>query len=211
MGASRVIVVGIAGGIASGKSAVADAFAQFGARIIDGDRIGHQVLLDPAVIAAAVQRWGNEVLDENGSLRRRAIAARVFGDSAASAEELAFWEGVVHPKIGQEMQTQIDQFRAGGQVSVVILDAAVMFKSGWHRHCDHLVFVDVPETLRRERARSRGWSDAEFALRERIQTPIEIKRQLSDFVIDNSGSFDQTYEQVRTLWSLLSSGNPPST
>lgn len=205
-----MIVVGIAGGIASGKSTVAQIFTRFGAKVIDGDQIGHEVLRQKDVIDAAVSRWGMEVIDEDGGVRRGAIARHVFGKSTAADRELAYWEGVMHPRIDEEIRKRIEAHRTSGQVPAVILDAAVMFKTGWHRQCNYLVFVDLPENLRRQRARERGWSDAEFENRERIQTPVEVKRQLADFVIDNSGTFDQTYEQVRAVWSLLSPGDDRS-
>ncbi len=204
-----MIVLGIAGGIASGKSHVAKMFESLGASVLDGDAIGHEVMVEPEVIEQAKRRWGSHILGVSGALDRKAIAAHVFGADAKAVHELEFWESVVHPLIAARLQAKLEEIRNSGRTKVAVLDAAVMFKSGWHRHCDRIVFIEVPEETRRQRARQRGWTDAQFTAREGAQTSVDEKRRIADFVIDNSGTFDQTYEQVRTLWSTLSLGNSP--
>ena len=86
-----------------------------------------------------------------------------------------------------------------------MLDAAVMMKAGWEKECDFLVFVDAPASLRLSRALQRGWKAEQFAARESSQISLAEKRAVSDFVIDNSGDLEQTYDQVVKVWHNLSS------
>lgn len=198
----KLKIVGIVGGVASGKSAVAAQFAKLGAHVIDGDKLGHEVLRQPQVVAAARQRWGTAAIAAAGNLDRRFIAGQVFRQTAAGREELAFWEGVVHPGITMALDRQLADLP---EESIVILDAAVMFKAGWDQRCDHIVFVDVPRAQRIERAvEQRGWTEEQFEQREAAQLPVADKRRLASTVIDNSGSLDQTYVQVVGFWQSLS-------
>jgi len=199
-----MIIIGIAGGVASGKSVVATHLAGLGAHLFDADAIGHSVLREPATVEAARARWGTDVLDESGEIRRSAIAALVFGDSPEAIAELEFWEKCTHPRISERVRSKMDRLRASGACRVVILDAPVMFKAGWDAMCDSILFVDTPWELRWERARKRGWTQKQFKDRESSQYSIEEKRRRSSFVIDNSGTLDETYIQVARFWNSLS-------
>ena len=200
----RMPVIGLLGGVASGKSAVARCFQRLGCAVLDGDTLGHQVLGETTVIDAAVARWGPQVISA-GELDRRQIARRVFGTDPAAATELAYWESITHPRIGKLLATEITRLRRAEQCAGIVLDAAVMIKAGWQKECDFLVFVDAPREIRLSRALQRGWTEEQFAAREASQTPLEEKRALTDFVIDNSADLDQTYEQVVKVWHNLSS------
>ena len=89
--------------------------------------------------------------------------------------------------------------------TVVILDAALLFEAGWDRHCDAVIFLEVPSEIRRKRAQSRGWTLDEFAAREAVQMSIDEKRQKADFVIDNSVALEETYRRVNNIWIRFSS------
>jgi dephospho-CoA kinase len=195
-------MIGIVGGVASGKSAVAAQFAKLGAYVIDGDKLGHEVLQQPEVMVAARQRWGTAAIAADGNLDRHYIAARVFQPTDAGREELAFWEGVMHPRITKALDRQLADLP---EETIVILDAAVMFKAAWDQRCDHIVFVDVSRAQRMERAvQHRGWTAEQFEQREAAQLPVADKRHQATTVIDNSGSLDQTYMQVVVFWQSLS-------
>ncbi len=204
-----MLIIGIAGGVACGKSTVTNALADLGAAVIDADAVGHEVLQDPAVLAAAVDRWGEAVLAKDGTIAQQEVAQRVFGSDPRSRAELEFWENCTHPRIAGRLSERIEQFRhRTSPPPAVVLDAAVMFKAGWDRFCDRIVYVDAPRAIRRARALSRGWTAAQFAARERSQVSVQEKRRQSDFVVDNSGTLDQTYEQVLCLWHSLSGDQP---
>ncbi len=203
-----MVTIGIVGGIASGKSAVAAQFASLGAVLIDADKVGHEVLSDPEVVAAARHRWGEEVANQHGAIIRSAVAERIFGVSQkgeSGQSELDFWNSVTHPRIAEIMLHRIAQLRqASPPVKGVILDAALMFEAGWDQACDAVIFLDVPRAVRIERALARGWTAEQFAQREAAQIAVEEKRRKADYVIDNSQSLDETYRRVKQLWMRLS-------
>lgn len=196
-------IVGILGGVASGKSLVAEQFRHLGARVLDADQVAHEVLREPEVIQAARQRWGDAVIAEDGHVIRSEIAKIVFAPPPGGPKELAFLEQLTHPRIGLRLQQRFEELSREGDVEAVILDAAVMLKSGWDRFCDHILFIEVPRDIRLQRARERGWSEAEFAARESSQETLETKRSAADLVIDNSGSVESTRQQVESFWRSL--------
>lgn len=197
-----MITIGIAGGVASGKSVVADQLRELGAFVVDGDRLGHQVLLQPEVISAAKARWGESVIGTDGQIDRAAVARLVFGDNESSAKELEYWESCTHPRITELLKQHLSE---QDDDSVLVLDAPVMFKAGWDKLCDQLIFVDCPCDQRMERALKRkNWNKEQFEKREGSQLSIDEKRRRASFVIDNSGSLEQTYEQVLSFWNSLS-------
>ena len=196
-------IIGILGGVASGKSQVAEQFRLLGAKVLDADQVGHEVLREPEVIQAVRERWGDTVLTENGQVDRSKVAKIVFAAPPTGPQELAFLEQLTHPRIGNRLQAEFVRMRQSRDIEAVILDAPVMLKSGWDRYCHYILFIDVPRNLRLERARKRGWSDANFAAREAAQESLEVKRAAASHVIDNSGSIDETRQQVKSFWQSL--------
>lgn len=197
-----MLVLGVAGGVASGKSAVSRELARLGAVVLDADEIGRQVLEEPAVREAIRDAWGDEVFTPEGKVDRKALAGRVFAPGHEGARQLARLEEITHPRIGARLNEEIDRIAASGAPAVV-LDAAVMFKAGWHRLCNRIVFVDAPRALRLARAVERGWTEEHFDAREAAQTPVEVKRGLADTIIDNSGELAHTIDQVEQFWRSL--------
>lgn len=185
--------------MASGKSLVTDCFGHFGAAVIDADRAGHEVLQQPEVQTAIVARWGADLLHQ-GAIDRSRLARIVFDDDPRAARELEYLEQLTHPAIGRRIEQQLQEYCRQG-VPAVVLDAPVMFKAGWDRLCDQIVFVDAPRAVRLERARQRGWSADELDRRESRQAPLELKRSRATAVIDNSQSKSQTYQQAVQLWT----------
>lgn len=196
-------IVGLLGGIASGKSFVADAFVRRGARLLDADKAGHAVLLEPEIEAAARKRWGDAIFGENGHIHRPALGRIVFAPPPYGPVELAYLESLVHPRIGIRLREQLSEIADEGVTQLVVLDAPVMLKAGWNRLCTALVYVDASQETRRERALRRGWTDEEFMRRESAQEPLDFKRKLADFVIDNSGPPSAVEAQIDRLWPQL--------
>ena len=190
-------VIGILGGVASGKSLVAQQMEQLGAAVIQADQLGHEVLAESDVRAALQQRWGDHILDAQGFIDRKAVAERVFGEGCE--QELRFLEEVTHPRISRQMRQRLEELEAAGR-PVAVLDAALLLKAGWHTFCDFIVFVDVPLAERLQRARARGWQDGELLAREAAQESVDEKRAHADWVIDNSGSPEHTFTQVNAIW-----------
>jgi dephospho-CoA kinase len=189
-------VVGLLGGIGSGKSRVAAAFARHGARVIDADRLGHDALHDADVRRRIVERWGAGLLDEKGEIVRRRLGQIVFADDA----ERRALEAIVHPWIGRRVLEEVAAAQADADARFVLLDAAIMLEAGWNGACDKLVFVDTPRPQRLERvAQQRGWSAAEVEARERAQLPLTEKAARADHVLDNSGTTEAMERQVADL------------
>jgi dephospho-CoA kinase len=193
------LVVGLIGGIGSGKSQVADAFARRSARVISGDALAHEALRQPAIRERIAARWGREMLDERGEVARRKLAVVVFADPA----ERKALEEIVHPWIERRLREEIAAAAADPRVKLVVFDAAIMLEAGWDNVCDRLVYVDAPRELRLKRvAGQRGWTEQETAARERAQLPLTEKAARADHALDNSGSLDHLGRQVDDLLQL---------
>ncbi len=197
-----MLVIGVVGGIASGKSFVAEQFCRLGAEAIDADRIGHEVLEDPEVIEAIRDRWGEQVIAPEGRVDRNAVANIVFAPPPEGPEQLTFLEHLTHPLIGQRMRRRVAEMADRG-VQVAIVDAAMLFEANWDRYCDKIVFVEASHTQRLNRACQRGWSRAEFSAREAAQENLDEKRKRADWIIDNNGSPEHTLAQVQRFWQTL--------
>jgi dephospho-CoA kinase len=193
------LVVGLIGGIGSGKSQVAAAFARHGARVIAGDQLAHAALRDPGVLARVAARWGEGILDGQGEIDRRRLAGIVFADSA----ELKALEAITHPWIRQRIRADMEAARADARVPLVVLDAAIMLEAGWNDVCDRLIYIDAPRETRLERvAQQRGWTEKEVAAREQAQLPLTEKVVRADHVLDNSASLEHLNRQVNDLLHL---------
>jgi len=197
------LVIGIMGGVASGKSSVAEYLKQLGAVVLDGDRIGHRVLTQPEVETALRQRFGGQVFGRDGHVDRAALAKIVFAPAPGGPEQLAFLEQLTHPRIIQCIERRLAQCSEQAEVQVVALDVAVMSKTGWDGFCNKIIFVEAPQHLRHQRARSRGWSEEDFIAREAAQESLDVKRGRADVVIDNSGSPEHAHVQIDRFWRSL--------
>ena len=195
-------IVGVVGGIASGKTMVATELERLGAVVLNADRAGHAVLDEQAVRQALIERWGRGVLTPDGTVDRQAVARIVFAASPAGPKELEFLEVLTHPRIRILLERQISQLAKRG-TRVAVLDAPVMLKAKWDQLCDQIVFVDAPREVRVARGLARGWSEAEFDCREAAQTPLDVKRVRAERVVDNSGSATAMRRQVEQLWREL--------
>ena len=198
-------IVGIIGGIGSGKSLVAGEFVKHGGWLIVGDTLGHEALRQPAIKAEVTRRWGRDLLDEQGAIKRRALGQMVFRDP----HELRALETLVFPWIGRRIWEEIAKARLDPAVRLIVLDAAIMMEAGWDKNCDRVIYVEAPPDVRLARLQGkRGWSAREVAERESSQLPLDDKRRRADAIIGNSGTPDQVTEQVDKLireWKIVPS------
>jgi dephospho-CoA kinase len=187
-------VVGLIGGIGSGKSLVAGELERHGAKVISGDRLGHEALEQPAVKDELCRRWGESIRETDGKISRRRVAGIVFADE----RERKFLEDLVFPYIERGIRSAIAAAQTDPRASVIVLDAAIMLEAGWNRMCDRLVFIDTPRPVRLRRlAQSRGWNTSDVEARELAQMPLNEKRRRADLIIENSGSEAELVDQVR--------------
>jgi dephospho-CoA kinase len=205
----RKPVVGLIGGIGSGKSQVAGVFAARGARVISGDELAHEALRQPEIKARIAERWGQSVFDEGGEVQRSRLASVVF----AEADERRALEAMVHPWIRGRIRRSVEEARHDPDVRLIVLDAAIMLETGWNEICDRLVFIDAPRQERQSRVASqRGWNASDLEARERAQLPLTAKAARADHALDNSGSLDCLGRQVDELlrhWGLTTDSLPP--
>ena len=187
-------IVGIIGGIGSGKSTAAELFRQLGAAVIDADDIGHQVLLLPEVKEAVQQRWGQTVFGNDGEIDRRALAAVVFTDE----KELTYLKSLTHPLIAEEVHRQQEEHKQN-DVPFCLLDAPLLLESGWDHLVDLIVFVWAPAEIRWNRVKNRGWTESEWQQRESAQFSVEEKKSRADVILDNSGEAAFLQKQIEEL------------
>ena len=197
-----VPTIGILGGVGSGKSTVVRHVTDFRLLIIDADKIGHDLLQDEGVLRQLTEAFPSSVFDSDGQVIRPKLAELVFGDSAEHREALNTLEEIIHPAIGTEIKRQTA--RVDSDVDAIILDAAILLEAGWGDVCDHLIFIETPESHRIERVReNRGWSAEELKRREESQMSLSDKKQKAGFVVDNSGTLDESAEQMTEVLRKL--------
>jgi dephospho-CoA kinase len=186
----RFTVIGVAGGIGSGKSAVARALGRLGAPVFDADASARRILDRPDIASRIAARWGGGLIRPDNTVDRAGLAAIVFRDERARRE----LEELIHPIVRIEAQAAIDAARAAGARSIV-LDIPLLFESGMDAMCDIVVFVEADEAVRLDRvSRSRGWSARDLAVREAAQWPLDAKRRRSGVVIVNNGPEESDLE-----------------
>jgi dephospho-CoA kinase len=203
-------VVGLTGGIGSGKSTVAGMLAKLGASLIDVDAIVHELQQpDAPLLQEIAAAFGPEVIDAHGALDREALGAIVFRDPEARQT----LNRIVHPKLGAAVAPRLERARQAG-VSLVVLDIPLLFegrragsRGASAMHFDATIVVWVPRETQIERQLLReGYDRDEAARRVDAQMPLDEKRALADFVIDNSGSLANTERQVRQIYAQLTGG-----
>jgi dephospho-CoA kinase len=194
-----VLVVGLTGGIGSGKSTVSALLAAKGAVVVDADAVVHELQRPgTAVFEAMVDRFGNGIVAADGSLDRSAVADIVFNDPDA----LADLNGIVHPAVGAEIVRRMDELSTTD--AVVVLDVPLMVESARGYPVAGLIVVDVdPDVAVRRLVEKRGMREDDARARIARQAKREERRARADVVIENSGSLDDLAAQVDRAWRWI--------
>ncbi len=196
-------VIGLTGGIASGKSTVSGMLRELGARVIDADAIAREVVEPGRPALAEIVAWlGRDILLADGSLDRRKLGELVFGDSAARAA----LEGITHPRITAAAKEALAAAEREG-CAVAVLDVPLLYEAGWDEGVDEVwvVYVDAATQLSRLMARD-SLTAAQAAARVAAQMSLEEKARRADIVIDNSGDPGGTAAQVAAAWRRAAGG-----
>lgn len=193
-------IIGLTGGIASGKSTVSRLLAEHGYAVIDADRIAWQLAEpDNSLWQAYYERYGEKVLNDDRTLNRQAVASVVFQNPA----EKQWMDSAAHPMIKAEIQRNLARLIAAGR-DVVFLDVPLLYEAGWDYMADTVwvVYADEANQFRRLCQRN-GFSEAEAQRRIGAQLPMSEKKRRADVVIDNNGSLEDLSRQVHKLFEAL--------
>lgn len=196
-------IIGLTGGIASGKSTVSEMLRALGAHVLDADQLARQVVAPGSPALAEIrERFGPGVLQPDGALDRKRLGELVFAD----AEARQALERITHPRIAEASQREMARLAAAG-VDPIIYDAALIVENRLHTWMQGLIVVSAPAEAQVARLMARDGIDDDAA-RARIaaQLPLSEKIAVADHVIDNGGSREHTEAQVRALWERLQQG-----
>jgi len=196
-----MFIVGLTGGVASGKTAVSQILREEGAYLIDADQIARE-LVQPhtATWNELIRVFGKGILQEDGSIHRKRLAAKVFSDS----EQRNLLNQILHPRIKVEMDRRVKEIGQKDPDAIVVIDAALLIELGNHREMDKVIVVTSTEKQQIERLKKRDGVEQEEA--QKIlssQMPLEEKLKVADFVIRNEGSFEETKKRVKEVFQEL--------
>jgi dephospho-CoA kinase len=198
--ADKKPIIGILGGMCSGKSTVAAEFGKLGCAVIDADQISHQMLDDKSVRAKITRVFGREILDDKGKISRPELANMVFGDPG----KLTKLTGIIHPLVLAEVEQLTARYKEEPAVKAIILDIPLLMEVGWEKKCDFLIFVDCKPPLRLERARKTGVFDADkLKVRENLQISLDNKKHIADNIIDNNSDLSGLSKQIAGIFTSI--------
>ena len=196
-----MVVIGVTGGIGTGKSTVARMLHQLGAAVLDADAIAHK-LMEPRKLAwrRIVAVFGDGVLNADQTVNRRRLAAIVFADDELRRR----LEAILHPGVMREIRRQLHQLKRARRVKAAVLDVPLLVEVGAQDVADALIVVTAPHEAQRERLKKQhGWTDDEIEARMRAQWDVAAKAALADHVVDNGDGVDATRTQVTRIWRTL--------
>jgi len=191
-------LIGVIGGIASGKSTVAAEFAKLGCAVIDADAIVHELLREDTVRDEVVRLFGPGVLNARGELDRGKLAGTVFADAA----RLDTLNKLIHPRVLQRTEELIAQYNQDSHVKAIVLDMPLLVEVGWADRCDRVVFVECDRERRIERARRKSlWEDRQIEIRENSQISLDKKAKLADSIVNNNSDVSALARQIKEIFS----------
>jgi dephospho-CoA kinase len=193
-------VIGLTGGIASGKSTAARTLADLGARIVDADQVARDVVAPGQPALAEIARsFGKEMLQPDGTLDRKRLGAIIFAD----ADKRRALNAITHPRIAAETQARLARLRAEG-VPVAVYEAALLVENGIHHGLDGLIVVACDEATQLARLMGRdGYVEAEARARIAAQAPMADKIAAATWVVDTSGPLADTKKQLARVWEEI--------
>jgi len=202
-GSGRKPIIGILGGIGSGKSTVAEELAKLGCKVIDADKIGHKALDKKDVRQKIIGLFGEGILGPSGRIDRRKLSDIVFAD----ADKLLSLNRMIHPVILKRTDELIKRYSRQNRVKAIVLDMPLLVEVGWAKRCDKLIFVGCKRRLRVDRAKKMGFDENQIKIREKFQISLDNKVDIADNLIDNNSDFTALVRQVSdTLSHIVDNG-----
>jgi len=199
---SKKPILGIIGGIASGKSTVAAEFEKLGCAVIRADVLVHELLQEEPVRDRITRLFGREILRPSGDIDRRKLAAVVFTDG----RKLAALNKEIHPRVFRRTEELIDKYNQCVHAKAIVLDMPLLIEVGWANRCDRLIFVRCDRQRRVERAKQAGLSERDVEIRENFQISVDEKAALADNAIDNNSDFSTLVRQIQEIFSDITRG-----
>lgn len=194
----RKPIIGIIGGIASGKSTVAAEFAKLGCAVVNADAIAHELLEEDRVRDQVCELFGQEVLQPSGQVDRGKLARIVFADG----ERLAALNQAIHPLVLERVEELIARHNSDADVKAIVLDVPLLVEVGWSNRCDRLIFVKCDRKRRDERLQQAGrMNGQDIDIRENFQISVDKKAELADNTIDNNSDFLTLVRQIQDIFS----------
>lgn len=185
-------IIGILGGLGSGKTAVAGQFRKLGCAVIDADKIAHNLLNKQDLRNKIVTRFGREILDSKGKISRRKLAKLAFAD----AGKITALNKLIHPLVLQQVTKLIKKANGQSKVKAIVLDMPLLMEVGWAKRCDKLIFVKCSRKIRVKRAGIEVLKN-----REKFQISLDKKKTIADNTIDNNSGFSALAGQVTDIFS----------
>lgn len=193
-------IIGILGGICSGKSTVAAEFGKLGCAVIDADAMAKHLLDEPTIQPKIISLFGKDILNSAGSIDRQKLARIVFPDPA----KLASLTAIIHPPVLEETDRLIKKYMADADIFAIVLDMPLLVEVGWEKRCNSLVFVDCDQKIRLKRAENRGIKDEnQLKVRENFQISLDKKRQISDYSIHNDSDLSELAQQISRIFKCI--------
>ena len=198
--AGKKPIIGILGGICSGKSTVAAEFAKLGCKVIDADKIVHNLLDKEDIKDKIVGNFGEDFLDSLGNIDKKKLADIVFADT----DKLTSLNKIIHPFVLERAKELIEKYNGQSHVKAIVLDMPLLAEVGWDKKCDKLIFVDCKRELRIKRAKKKGIFDKnQLKIRENFQISLDNKVAITDNTIDNNSGFSALAKQIADIFSCI--------
>lgn len=193
-------IIGVAGGIGSGKTTVAAMLGDLGAGVISSDRLNRDELDSPEVLSEIREWWGEKVIDSAGLADREALRELVSTDNAARRR----LESLTHPRIAARRQRMMADFFADDRIRAIVWDSPLLFEAGLAERCDYIIFVEAAPEQRLARVRrERGWTEEDLERFENLQKPLDFKRQRADYIVENNSDIDAVRREVERVFSRI--------
>jgi len=199
----RKPVIGILGGVGSGKSTAAAEFARLGCAVIDADEIAHELLEEDQIKGEVVSLFSSEVLNENGTIDRGRLAGIVFSDGG----KLLLLNKLIHPGVLARAQQLIEEYQKEPSVKAIVLDMPLLMEVGWDKHCDKLIFVKCDFANRLKRAgKLEIFNENQLKIRENFQISLDNKRRIAENTLDNNSGLLALSRQINVLFGKIAAG-----
>ena len=193
-------IIGILGGISSGKSTVAAEFAKLGCKVIDADKIVHDLLQKTGVRKKITNLFGQAILNSAGEIDNQKLAKVVFADT----EKLLSLNKIIHPLVLERTEELIERYNLQSQIKAIVLDMPLLAEVGWAKRCDRLIFVNCKRKIRIDRAKKmKGFDENQIKIRENFQISLDKKASIADNAIDNNSDFQALVRQVADIFSYI--------